>query len=136
MVGGDEGDAGAPRRNERAPGGGAAAGMDQIDVLTRDETGERVAVGDDAGRVLGGGGERHHLAAERGDTAGKASALGQDQRPATGLDDGGGDLERGDFGPTGVEMGDQLQYGRAGCGHGRAPAGRRVGAAWIKVGFI
>ena len=111
---------------QRAPGRRAAAGVDEVDAVAAHDVGDAVGVPQQADGVLGRGGKELQLGAGVAQALHEAAALAQhDGAPARRLD-GVGDLDGGQLRPAGIELGDDLQYGRALLGHEASSGGEGV----------
>ena len=113
VIGGDERHAGAPRGDQRAPGRRAAARVDEVDAVAAHDVGDAVRVPQEPDRALGGGGKELQLGAGVAQALHQPAALAQHDGASARALDRLGDLDGGKLRPAGVELGDDLQYGRA-----------------------
>ena len=112
VVGGHERNAGLARGDERAPGRRAAAGVYQIDGAGPYHARDGAGVGQDLERVLGRRRKGHCLGADGLQSRRQSPGLGQHDRLSAAAHDGLGHLHRRHFGAAGIELRDDLQYGR------------------------
>src|SRR3990172_5140193 len=75
VIGGDERNPRPPRREERAPSGRAASGMDKVDITLLDQSCEPPRIAPDGQRVLAGDPHFDDLAATLHDRLGHTAAF-------------------------------------------------------------
>ena len=90
--------------------------MDQVDAIAANDLGDAAPVPPEPDRILRGRREELQLRARVAQPLHEPAALAQDDGAAARALDRLGDLDGRKLGPSGIELGDDLQYGRALCG--------------------